>query len=178
MTELLQVVDAVPDDVYGIRHVQKLTWLDTYPNIEAGISVEDVESQFANDDTPLGKQRTEDRKKRFFNDNRHTWVAKDDDKIVGFCAAAKEENNGRIQAIYLLPTYQGKGLGRKLMEAALNWLNKDQDIYINVATYNDKAIKFYEKFGFIKTGRNVSDDVAALPSGKMIPETEMLKKAV
>lgn len=178
MENQVQVVDAIPDDVYGIRNVQRVTWLATYPNERLGITREDIESRFANDDTDEGKKRMEERKQRFYQPNVHTWVAKDSDNIVGFCVATKEENNGRIRAIYLLPEYQGKGAGRQLMEAGLAWLGSDKDIYVNVASYNDNAIKFYERFGFVRTGRDVSDPVAALPSGKNIPETEMVKRHI
>lgn len=171
----IQVIEAIPGDVYAIRQIQKLTWLDTYPNLEVGITREDIETRFASDDTEEGKKRMEERRQRFYNPNRHMYVAKDGEKVIGFSGAEKEEHNGRIQSLYLLPEYQGHGVGRKLMEAALTWLGSEQDIYLNVASYNDKAIAFYEKFGFKKTGKDVTDPVAVLPSGKTIPEIEMVR---
>lgn len=172
----IKIIEAVPDDVYGIRNVQKLTWLETYPNEELGISRADIESRFANDDTEEGKKRMEERKQRYYDDHSlRTWIAKDGENIVGFCVARKVEGQNRIQAIYLLPNYQGKSVGKQLMETALNWLGNNSDVYVNVASYNNKAIQFYEKFGFAKTGKEVKDDVAVLPSGKTIPEIELLK---
>jgi RimJ/RimL family protein N-acetyltransferase len=44
-----------------------------------------------------------------------------------------------------------------------------------VASYNQKAISFYEKFGFKKTGKSVIEDVARFPSGATIPEIEMVR---
>lgn len=173
----IKIVDATPQDVFGIRDVQRITWIDTYPNPELGITKEDVESEFSKDDTEEGKRKIESWNKRYSDPNQHRWIAKNGEKIVGFCVAYKEESNNRIWAIYVIPSLQGKGLGRKLMEKALAWLGNDRDIYINLASYNTKALKFYEKFGFIKTGKSAhSRYVEPLPSGKIIPEIETVKK--
>jgi GNAT superfamily N-acetyltransferase len=171
---MIKVTGAITEDVYGIRRVQRLTWLETYPNEELGITREDVASRFVLDDTEEGKKKMEERKKRLADPNAPTWVAKDGDEVIGFCIASKGDEN-RVGAIYLLPEYQGQGIGRKLMETALSWLGDEKDIYIDVASYNHKAIRFYEKFGFTPSGRDISNPVAALPSGKTIPEIEMVK---
>jgi len=171
---MVQIVDAIADDVYTIRDVQKRTWLETYPNEELGITREDIEARFANE----SKEKIENRKKIYSDPDVHIWVAKDDGEIIGFCIARKEEKNNRIGAIYLLPSYQGQGVGGRLIEAALNWLGVDKDIYVNVASYNDNATRFYERYGFVKTEKDISNPVADLPSGKSIPETEMVRKSI
>lgn len=38
----IRIVDSTPQDVFGIRNVQRITWIDTYPNLELGITKEDV----------------------------------------------------------------------------------------------------------------------------------------
>ena len=77
----------------------------------------------------------------------------------------------------MLPDFQGMGLGRELLQKALNWLGREKVIFVIVASYNTKAIKFYERFGFVKTGKDVhSEGVDPLPSGKIIPEIEMAKR--
>ena len=173
----IKVVDSTPNDVFGIRNVQKITWIDTYPNSDLGIAKEDVESKFSKDDTEEGKRRIEEWKKKYSDPNEHRWVVKDRNKIVGFCVAGKEKDCERIYAIYVLPYLQGRGWGKQLMEKALSWLKDDRDIYVNVVSYNTKAINFYEKFGFFKTGRDEhSKGVEPLPSGKIIREIEMVRK--
>lgn len=79
-------------------------------------------------------------------------------------------------AEYILPEYQRRGIGKQLMNTALKWLGRNQDIYVNAASYNEKAIKFYESFGFRKSGNVPKSEVADLPSGKHIPEIEMILK--
>lgn len=173
----IKIVDSTPQDVLGIRNVQKITWIDTYPSKELGITKKDIESQFNKDNTVQGRKQIEKWKKRYSDKNEHRWVARDTNQIVGFCVAGKERHRNRIYAIYVLPDFQGMGLGRELLQKALNWLGGAKDIYINVASYNTKTINFYEKFGFVKTGRIVhSRGVEPLSSGKIIPEIEMVKR--
>jgi ribosomal protein S18 acetylase RimI-like enzyme len=167
---------SVPSDVYGIRDVQKLTWLKTYPNKEAGITIDDIRRKFELDGTPEGKKKIEDKKKRYRNKNTNMWVAEVNRRIVGFCSAIKEDNNNRIGSIYVLPAYQGKNIGKQLIKKAFDWLGNEKQILINVASYNTQAIGFYEKFGFIRTGKaGTLDSAAKLPSGKFIPEVELIK---
>lgn len=167
---------SVPDDVYGIREVQRITWLNTYPNLKEEITIEDIEAKFNFDKTPEGKRKIEERKSRYEDINNGTWVAEDTGKVIGFCMATKKEDRNRVTAIYVLPTYQRKGLGKLLIERALSWLGNEKDILINVASYNSQAIGFYKKFGFIETGgKGTLDNVAKLPSGKVIPEIELVR---
>lgn len=168
---------SVPDDVYGIREVQRITWLNTYPNEEAGITAQDIKDKFKNDTTVEGMQKIEENKKKYDNPNLLTTVAVDENKIIGFCVAGKENENGRIQAIYLCPKYQGKGIGSKLIQAALAYLQNVKSIYLNVVAYNTKAIIFYKKHGFVETGKKgMLDTAAKLPSGKTFPEIELIKQ--
>lgn len=173
---MINIRVSVPDDVYGIREVQKKTWLATYPNNENGITNEDIESVFELDQTAEGKQKMEKRKERYENKSVRTWVAEDKDNIVGFCVTIKEENNSRVGAIYVLPSRQKEGIGSMLLKEALEWLGNKEDIYVNVVSYNNNAISFYKKFGFVETGKNGILDIAAeLPTGKYLPETELKK---
>jgi len=167
---------SVPKDVYGIREVQKVTWLHTYPNNKMGITLEDIESNFKDDDTPEGKRKIEERKKRYEDKSKQTWVAEESGKIIGFCVAGNEKGKDRILAIYVLPKYQGRGIGSKLITKAFKWLGNRKAIYINVVEYNLNAINFYKKYGFVETGKSgVLDSAAMLPSGKTLPEIELIK---
>ena len=58
-----------------------------------------------------------------------------------------------LSAIYVLPEYQGRGVGRQLMEQGMEWLGSNKDIILDVVSYNDKATAIYEKMGFGEVGR-------------------------
>ncbi|MFZ6647043.1 GNAT family N-acetyltransferase [Undibacterium sp. TJN25] len=48
------------------------------------------------------------------------WVAEMDGRIVGFSYAAKEDSS--IWALFVLPEYEGRGAGKRLLELAAAWL--------------------------------------------------------
>lgn len=48
--------------------------------------------------------------------------------------------------------YQGKGIAQRLTEMAIEWLGKETAIKLGVISFNQRAIRFYEKFGFKDTG--------------------------
>lgn len=175
--ENITLRDSIVDDLPGINEVAHQTWLATYPNKEADITVEDVESVYKEDDPAKTKDKLERREARYSNPNIHIWVAEDGGRIIGFCHAIKEEKANRIMAIYVLPEYHGTGTGKRLIEQAFAWLGKSKDILVNVVEYNDHAIGFYEHMGFVKTDKSgVFDDIARLPTGKVIPEIQMILK--
>jgi ribosomal protein S18 acetylase RimI-like enzyme len=168
---------SVPSDVFGIREVQKRTWIDTYPNVVLGIKLKDIKDEFKKDNTSDGITKIEARKKGYKDKNRKIWVAEYDDRIIGFCIAIYKEKEARIKAIYILPEHQNKGIGGSLMKKAMKWLGDNKKIYINVVEYNLKAINFYKKYGFLETKRKKDFNLTvALPSGKIMPEIELVKK--
>jgi ribosomal protein S18 acetylase RimI-like enzyme len=172
----IEIHDATPNDGEGIYHVQLHTWLATYPNAELGITREDIESRFR----PTSEEAIRRRQARNQSINTdpqvHFWVAKEAERIVGFCMARKEEPQNILQAIYVLPEYQGTGIGKRLMQTALDWLGNQQDIVLTVASYNQNAINFYQRFGFTPSDRPAHSAVSTLPSGAVIPEIEMIKR--
>ena len=74
------------------------------------------------------------------------WVAQYHDKIIGWAACAPRDNE--IIALYILPEFQGKGLGTKLYGLMLNQLNRSQNIIIYAVVGNQYAVRFYQKQGF------------------------------
>ena len=80
-------------------------------------------------------------------------VAKENDKVVGFAGygAYRDEtlaDTGEIYAIYVLQDYQHQKIGYALMNAAINKLKDYGTIALWVLKGNEKAIHFYERYGF------------------------------
>lgn len=65
-------------------------------------------------------------------------------------------------AIYVLPQSHGTDAGPRLMESALAWMGTGKDVIVEVASYNGRAIHFYEKYGFSKTGE--TGDSSGIPT--------------
>ncbi len=174
----VKVRRSVSNDVYFIRRVQQEIWLDTYPNEEYGITREDILSKFKDDNNKEGRRKLEERKKRYADKNMRTWVAEINNKIVGFCISSKGEHHNRLRAIYVLPSFQGYKIGSLLIKRMFEWLGYEKDVFLNVVVYNKKAIRFYQKHGFRLTGKRVVDSAVQLPTGKVMPEVEMVRRSV
>lgn len=102
-------------------------------------------------------------------------VAKDGECVVGFvgygdCRNDDMKDAGEVFAIYVLAEYYGKGVGRALMDAALDLLPQDR-VAVWVLQGNKRAIRFYEKCGFRSDGKS---DTKIL--GSPITEIRMVLK--
>jgi len=83
---------------------------------------------------------------------------------VGFAKVKKSSLNEQIesiaqmelQKIYVLSYYHGSGAGAALMQTVLELAYQIQPDYLWLDTHtnNTKAIRFYEKNGFVKAGKN------------------------
>jgi diamine N-acetyltransferase len=83
-------------------------------------------------------------------ENISVFIASDSGTYIGYCIVTAEKNRGEIDSIYIKTNYRGQRIGYKLMQKALERLNKlnlnEIDIY--VAEGNEQVFSFYEKFGF------------------------------
>lgn len=167
------VKPARPEDAEEIQLVFYKTWLNTYPNKEVGVTLEDIEDRFKDKLTSEGVRKYEDRIKNQPS-NQRILVARLNDKIVGVCVLIKHKDMNELRAIYVLPEFQGKGVGMALWYSSHSFFDKKKDIVLEVATYNTKAIDFYTKLGFKDTGKRFFNERFRMKSGVLIPEMEMV----
>ena len=76
----------------------------------------------------------------------------DDDKIIAMARMIGDMGlNYYIKDVIVRPEYQGKGIGRMLINELLEFVNsngiRDTSIFVELCAMPDK-IPFYEKFGF------------------------------
>jgi GNAT superfamily N-acetyltransferase len=91
------------------------------------------------------------------------WVAEVDDRIVGF--AVGNAQTGNIWALFVEPQHEGRGLGRRLHDAMVDWLWSRglRRLWLTTEA-GTRAQRFYEAAGWSKRG--------ALPSGEVLFERE------
>ncbi|WP_042354734.1 GNAT family N-acetyltransferase [Bacillus rubiinfantis] len=71
---------------------------------------------------------------------------------------AQSENMGdesfEVERIYIRRKFQGQGLGRYLLNKAIEIANEKNKakVWLGVWEKNEKAIKFYRKLGFVQNG--------------------------
>lgn len=127
------------DEIVGKAYVHYKSWQETYGGL--------VDKDYLNNVT-LDKC-----KNVAFKWRDNIIVAKDGDKVVGFvgygeCNDPNYPNHGEIFGLYVLREYQGKKIGFDLMNAAVCELDNFPNIALWVLQGNEKAISFYEKYGF------------------------------
>jgi ribosomal protein S18 acetylase RimI-like enzyme len=75
---------------------------------------------------------------------------------IGYCVCTINSNGvGEIDSIYVTKEYRSKGIGRKMVESALLWLDENhvRKKVVVVLEGNTEALAFYKSFGFLP--RNV-----------------------
>jgi ribosomal protein S18 acetylase RimI-like enzyme len=135
--------DATKDDAAAVARVHVESWRAAYrehmpPELLAGLSVE---------------RRTEGWRELLGNPGSPTLVAELDGEIVGFAGfgpSRDTEGEAELYAIYLDPARFGTGVGRALMDAALERLRAlgYEDAILWVLDGNERAERFYERAGW------------------------------
>jgi len=74
------------------------------------------------------------------------WVATENNKIIGFSMILPDE--GCLFAAFVLPEYEGKGIGRRLVRLAEQELFQHHEIAWLETDKNSRAAKFYMQLGW------------------------------
>ncbi len=131
------------EDLPTIQNVLWKTWVDSYSTF---IPERDLKSYFGE------HYDVEALKELFRNPLVSGYVAEVDGAVVGFMRTTKdwEENQFYVSSIYLLPQFQGKGLGRQLMVKAAEeaFAAKLDKIWVGVMMQNEQAYEWYKKMGY------------------------------
>jgi ribosomal protein S18 acetylase RimI-like enzyme len=125
-----------------IEHVQRIvrdTWRETY----YGIIPEELQTNFlehAYSDMML-KMRME---------KTAMLIAECEGVPIGFANITKvdEDGDAELTAMYILPTHQHSGYGKKLFHNALSTLKSASQVFVYVDGKNESGRAFYEKQGF------------------------------
>ena len=81
-----------------------------------------------------------------------TWIIKYNDKEIGLFAFDRETDHIRVRQLFLLPDFQGWGIGAHLMKDILKESKqKGIPIRLQVLKVNNRAKVFYERIGFSVT---------------------------
>jgi len=116
-----------PDDWDGVAEVWK--------NHEGTNPVDDSEEGFT----------------RYLKRNPATsFVAVDGERIIGTILAGHDGRRGIFHHVVVAPEYRGQGIGRMLVESAMEALRKEgiQKVLLVVFTHNENGNQFWEHMGF------------------------------
>lgn len=81
-------------------------------------------------------------------------VARDGDKVLGYCGAYVILNEADINQVAVDPLHRKKGVGGKMLAALLDKLGKagTDAVTLEVRKSNEAAIALYESMGFVTEG--------------------------
>lgn len=154
--------DATPTDAPGIARVHVDSWRTTYKglipeHIIASRSYEYRERMWTR---ILAEQQAE----------TIVYVAEEDGEIVGFVSGGSNRDTdsgytGELQAIYILESHHGKGIGRGLTSALVSRLLQQghTSMLLWVLTENHQARRFYEALG----GKKVAERQEEMDDGML-----------
>lgn len=84
------------------------------------------------------------------------WCLFDGEDMIG-TVALKKLNSGQceLKALYLLERYQKKGLGRRLLNTVIQKARQNgyREMYLDTLSSSRRAVRLYEKAGFVRTER-------------------------
>lgn len=146
------IKEAVEQDVMAMSFVVATTWKQVYK----GVFSHRFLQQLAEDQWAEPFKRGIQAKKNTF------LVYEEQGRIVGVVVAGEsreERGVGQIYSLYVLPEYQGQGIGKQLLQAALERLPY-ACVKLTVVTQNVSAQRFYVANGFVNIQQEIESEVA------------------
>ena len=140
----MTIRDAEVADAQAIGEVHVASWQAAYAGLMpdsflAGLSVESRAASWA---------------RHIGNGAGPVLVAEEDGVIAGFAAFGP----GRLYALYLLPEYWGRGLGRALHDRVVEGLPGDSAVLWVLST-NERAKAFYVRQGWVDDGATQTETI-------------------
>ncbi len=134
------------DEIKGKAFVHWKSWHEAYPGL--------VDQEY------LDALTLEKCEKIAYSWPNNLIVAKHEGRVIGFIGYGdrgnEAPNTGEIFALYVLSEYYGKGVAQQLMKTGLEQLNHYSQICLWVLKENKRAIRFYQKWGFIPDGQELN----------------------
>lgn len=92
-----------------------------------------------------------------YKDRGRFWLAIRGKELVGTVAIEEKDHNiAKLKRMFVLPEFQGSGIGQKLFDTALNFAKNNgyKTLRLNTDKIMNRAHRFYEKNGFRKIGED------------------------
>jgi ribosomal protein S18 acetylase RimI-like enzyme len=128
------------NDIPYIQDIAKETWPVAYGKILSNDQLQYM----------LGLLYSAPSLQQQIHDNHHFFLALDNYSPVGFASFSHiEQDVYKLQKLYVLPTVQKSGAGKKLLETVITTAQSmgAKQLLLNV-NRNNNALSFYEKHGF------------------------------
>ena len=142
---MTQILPLAPEDIPKKAAVHAQTWQETYRGLLPDELNDTITPRFAEYVT---RRLT----------SLRALVAKVDGRIVGYISWSDRcrghftvDGAAEVGNLYVLREFQGRGVGRALLDAALRCIG-ERDVVLSAFSSNAAALGFYEHIGFERTG--------------------------
>jgi N-acetylglutamate synthase-like GNAT family acetyltransferase len=88
------------------------------------------------------------------------WLVERGDQLIGCAAIAlREGNRGQLRWVVVDPSERGQGIGKQLMQSALDYCRKEarQTVFLDTTDSLPESQALYGKLGFIVTSDTVEE---------------------
>jgi GNAT superfamily N-acetyltransferase len=139
---MIHIQEITTTDIPVIQHIAYTTWPPTFGDI---LSPEQITYM-------LTMMYSREALEKQMNQHHHFIVAYDDQQPMGYASYEFDylaTPITKIHKLYILPSAQGKGLGKVLLNSIKEkaFEKKQRGLTLNVNIHN-KAIAFYQHYGF------------------------------
>lgn len=152
----MKIRQATLEDIYQMSEVFAKTWKVTYKGIFSQRYLQKLSLKHWVEPFKRGMQA---KKNEYI-------VAQVDERIVGGLVCGKNrhhQTNAQIYAIYVLPEYQGLGIGKALIEKSLQLLHAYDEVDVFCVINNYPARQFYTMCGFQETNEIKRSELDGVP---------------
>ncbi len=152
-----------PNEILELQEISNKTFIEAFSNQN---SQENMRKYL---DENLSIQRLTN---ELMNSESSFYFARMDEKIIGYLKVNfgkaqtdfKEDDSIEIERVYVLSEFQGKNVGQNLLNKAIEICGEKnaQFLWLGVWEKNYKAIRFYQKNGFVEFGNHpfiLGDDI-------------------
>lgn len=144
---------ATIDDAHTLADIGRVTFIEAFGHL---YTPEDLQAFLEDSHCVAAYART------LANPDYALWLAEDGGIAIGYAQAGPcglphqdvQPGDGELKRLYLLRSAQNGGVGVALLQAALDWLERDgpRALWISVWSENDGAQRFYGRHGFEHAG--------------------------
>ncbi|HEY4789531.1 MAG TPA: GNAT family N-acetyltransferase [Bacteroidales bacterium] len=147
---MLSFQKASIDDIYLLRTLAREIWTTCYPGI---ITMEQIEYM-------LNWMYSAETIRKEIKEGVYWELVYLENMPIGFLSiTCTNDGIAKLNKLYMKNTHHGKGFGQQALSHVTNFArkNKLKEVYLTVNKENSKAIKAYEKAGFVRSDSVVND---------------------
>jgi len=163
----MEIIKATEEHIPVIQDIARVTWYHTY----SGLLTDDQSEYML--DMMYSTQSLKDQ----MNNKLHRYLlAKDDNGFAGYISYELDygsSEKAKIQKLYVLPSYHGKGIGKLLIDEVAD-IAKSHSVRYLLLNMNKQnpAVNFYHKMGF----RIIAEDCIDIGGGYVMDDYILQKE--